>query len=85
MRHLTQTPARIQKVEPPILDPILLWCSLQKPKTDLLFGSFPGVWVEAYDTEGPSTQYLRTLLPKTIPLVAFGARVLKYWVLGSSG
>ena len=35
--------------------------------------------------EGPSTQYLRTLVPKTIPLMAFGTRVLKYWVLGPSG
>ena len=35
--------------------------------------------------EGPSTQYLRTLVPKTIPLVVFGTRVLKYWLLGPSG
>ena len=35
--------------------------------------------------EGPSTQYLRTLVPNTIPLVDFGTRVLKYWVLGPSG
>ena len=32
--------------------------------------------------EGPSTQYLRTLVPKTIPLMAFGTRVLKHRVLG---
>ena len=31
------------------------------------------------------TQYLRTLVPKTIPLMLFGPRVLKYWVLGPSG
>ena len=30
--------------------------------------------------EGPSTQYLRTLVPKTIPLMVFRTRVLKYWV-----
>ena len=35
--------------------------------------------------EGPSTKYLRTLVPRTIPLMAFGTRVLKYWVLGPSG
>ena len=35
--------------------------------------------------EGPSTQYLRTLVPKTIPLMVFATRVLKYWVLGPSG
>ena len=38
-----------------------------------------------WDPEGPSTQYLRTLVPKTIPLMVFGTRVLKYWVLGPSG
>ena len=37
------------------------------------------------NSESPSTQYLRTLVPKTIPLVVFGTRVLKYWVLGPSG
>ena len=31
------------------------------------------------------TQYLKMLVPKTIPSMAFGTRVLKYWVLGSSG
>ena len=36
--------------------------------------------------EGPSTQYLRTPVPKTMPLMAFGTRVLKKnWVLGPSG
>ena len=35
--------------------------------------------------EGPHTQYLGTLVPKTIPLMALGIRVLKYWVLGPSG
>ena len=35
--------------------------------------------------EGPSTQYLRFLVPKTILLMVFGPRVLKYWVLGPSG
>ena len=29
-------------------------------------------------TEGPSTQDLRALVPKTIPLMAFGSGVLKY-------
>ena len=35
--------------------------------------------------EGPSTQYLRTLVPKAIKGRVFGTRVLKYWVLGPSG
>ena len=35
--------------------------------------------------EGPSTQYLRTLVPNTIQGMAFGTRILKYWVLGPSG
>ena len=34
--------------------------------------------------EGPSTQYLRTLI-KTIAGMVFGTRTLKYWVLGPSG
>ena len=34
--------------------------------------------------EGPSTQYSRTLVPKTVLGVVFGTRVLKYWVLGPS-
>ena len=35
--------------------------------------------------EGPSTQYFRFLVPKTIFFMVFGTRVLKYWVLGPSG
>ena len=35
--------------------------------------------------EVPSTQQLRFLDPNTIPLMAFGTRVLKYWVLGPPG
>ena len=35
--------------------------------------------------EGPSTQYWRTLVPNAIPLMAFGTRVLKRWLLGLSG
>ena len=35
--------------------------------------------------EGPSTRYLRSLVPETIPSMAFGTRVLTYWVLGPSG
>ena len=35
--------------------------------------------------EGPSTQYLRTLVPKAILLMVFGTKVLKYWVLGPLG
>ena len=34
--------------------------------------------------EGPSTQNLRSLIPKTIPCMVFGTRVMKYWVLGPS-
>ena len=33
----------------------------------------------------PSTQYLRTLVPKAEPLMVCGTRVLEYWVLGLSG
>ena len=29
--------------------------------------------------------FLRTLVPKTIPSMAFGTRVLQWWVLGPSG
>ena len=36
-------------------------------------------------TKGPSTQYLRTLVPKAIKGMVFGTRVLKYSVLGFSG
>ena len=49
------------------------------------------ILVQLYDLEpddfipeGPSTQYFRTLVLKTIPLVAFGTRVLNYlgtWTL----
>ena len=35
--------------------------------------------------EGPSTQYSRTLVPKTILLMVFGTKGLKYRVLGPSG
>ena len=34
--------------------------------------------------EGPSTQYLRFLVPKTILFMVSGTRDLKYWVLGPS-
>ena len=35
--------------------------------------------------ERPSIPYLRLLVPKTIPLMVFGTRVLDFWVLGPSG
>ena len=35
--------------------------------------------------EGPSTQYLRTLVPNTIKGMVFGTRDLRYWVLRPSG
>ena len=35
--------------------------------------------------EGPSTQYLRSLVPNTIKSMVFGTRNLKYWLLGPSG
>ena len=35
--------------------------------------------------EVPSTQYLGTLVPKTIPLMVFGTQGLQSWVLGPSG
>ena len=40
--------------------------------------------VAEYHPEGPSTQYFRTLVPKTIEGMIFGTRSLKYWVLGPS-
>ena len=41
--------------------------------------------LEVQDPEGPSTQYLRILVPKAIKGMVFGTRVLKCWVLGPSG
>ena len=38
-----------------------------------------------YSPEGPSTQYLMSRVPKIIPLMEFGTRVLKNLVLGFSG
>ena len=35
--------------------------------------------------EAPSTQSLRLLVLKTIPLMVFGTRSLTYWVLGPFG
>ena len=35
--------------------------------------------------EGPSTQYLRFLVPKTVKVSGFGTRNLKYGVLGPIG
>ena len=36
-------------------------------------------------SEGPSTHKSRILVPKTIPLMVFGTKGLKYWALGPSG
>ena len=33
------------------------------------------------DPEVPSTQYFRTLVPKTIPLMVFGTQILGTWTL----
>ena len=35
--------------------------------------------------EGPSTQYVRSLVPDTIKGMVFGTRNRKYWVLGPCG
>ena len=35
--------------------------------------------------EGPCNQYMRLPVPKTMPSMVFGTRVLEYWVLGPSG
>ena len=35
--------------------------------------------------EAPTTQELRTQVPKTIPFMTFGTRVLKCWLLGPFG
>ena len=40
---------------------------------------------ELYNPEGPSTQYSRFLVPKTLPLMAFGTSVLEYWYLDPLG
>ena len=37
------------------------------------------------EVHGPSTQHLRTLVPKTIKGIVFGSRNLEYWVIGPSG
>ena len=49
--------------------------------------SYPILWLllHIHFSEGPSTQYSRSLVPKAIPSMAFRTRVLKYWVLGPSG
>ena len=43
--------------------------------------------IKVYYPKGPSpsTQYLRTLAPKTPKSMVLGTRDLKYWVLGPSG
>ena len=46
----------------------------------------PGWWpFHVASPDGPSTLYLRTLVPNTIKSMVVGARDLKYCVLGSSG
>ena len=42
-----------------------------------------GVAVKESNPEGPSTQDLRPLVPKTTSLMVFGTRILKDWVLGT--
>ena len=56
----------------------------------VVLGSLPGSIPEALTNNkhiprGYRTQYLRSLIPKTIQGIVFGARVPKYWVLGGSG
>ena len=43
------------------------------------------VYIYIYIPEGPSTQYLRSLVHKATKSMVFGTRVLQYWVLGPSG
>ena len=38
-----------------------------------------------FNPESPSTQYLRLLVPETIPLMVFRNKHLQYWVLRPSG
>ena len=45
-------------------------------------GSFSVPYLE--DPEGPSTEFFRLLVPKTILLLVLGTRDFKYWVLGPS-
>ena len=47
--------------------------------------SVPGNPFPDRHPEGPSTQQLRSLVPRTIPQKVAGTRILKYWVLGPSG
>ena len=49
------------------------------PSCYVLFGSR---CLPLLHPEGPSTRYLSYLIPKAIPLMAFGTRVLTHWVLG---
>ena len=48
----------------------------------LAFGRW--TWLKTHP-EGPSTQYLRFLVPKSFKGVVFGTRKLEYWVLDYSG
>ena len=39
-------------------------------------------YIERRNPEGPSTHFLRFLVPNTLKGMVFGTRNLKYWVLG---
>ena len=47
-------------------------------------GDSGNLLLDLKNPEGPSTQHLRSLVPKAINSMVFGTRVLKYWVLGPS-
>ena len=50
-----------------------------------LSGRRPNAQASFASLRGPSTQYFRTLVPKTLKGVVVEIRVLVYWVLGPSG
>ena len=56
----------------------------EPPATTLRTSPFPRT-NNNYNPEGPSTQYLSSLVPNTIQSMVFGTRSLKYWLLGPSG
>ena len=50
-----------------------------------VLASFLGLDNELRNPEGPSTECLRTLVPRNIKGMVFRTRDLKYWELGPSG
>ena len=74
--YITQTPGRIQKVEPATVG--------SNTAGGIYFLNPPGgldnALIKSFDHE-----YLRILVPNTMKSTVFGANNFKYWVLGPSG